>query len=95
MSVTDTTFYVGPVEIDQDLIDDVKSGKSVNLPIPATSFSDVLDFFESALGATTGKDSEVWRLEHVLLRTRVTSGMVQYHTADLTWLYDTTDSWQT
>ena len=87
VAVQDTTFYVGPAKIDQGLIDDLKSRKSTSLSLdfPATSLDDVLQFFELGLGATTGQDSQVWRLEQVVARTHVT--------LHLTCLYHATTVW--
>ena len=80
VAVEDATFYAGPAKIDQALIANLKDGKSISLDFPATSLDDVLRFLQPALGATTGQDSQVWRLEQVVATTRVPGCMVQYLT---------------
>ena len=72
--VEDTTFYAGPFQIDQRRIEAFKTNPNsgLSLDFPATSLDEMLGFLELGLGATTGKDSEVWRLEQVVARTHVT-----------------------
>ena len=71
VDVQDTTFYAGPFQIDLEALKNAPSS-GLSLDFPATSLDEVLEFVELGLGATTGQDSEVWRLEQVVARTHVT-----------------------
>ena len=59
LALRDPVLYLGPCKIDEKLVAKLKSGGTVNLDIPPTSFDDVLQLLQKGLGAAAGEDSQV------------------------------------
>ena len=70
LGLKDTVLYVGPCQIDGELLAKLKSGETVDLHMPPTSFDDVLQLLQKGLSATAGADSQVLRLGQVRERER-------------------------